>query len=324
MAYTNLANLIQRDSWSTTALKESLEKSVFWNTGLVVSDGDLQAKVRANSGRMVNADYFLDLADDESRVGDDSATSATPSNIDSATDQAIIHFRNNSWGARNITANLSTTGDPMSTIASRVGAYWARQYDTITLNTIEGIFADNVANNASDMVNDQTGVAITINMILDTIQTMGDRGDQLATMVTHSAILTSLRKAGVTDKVYNDQGQYLFDALSGLRIIASDKCPSPAAGTYTSYIIGGGQFGFGEGTHNRPDEVSYDAASGNGAGSESLWMRRQLAIHPYGFSFTDSSVASTSPTNAELILAANWTRNVDRKYAAFAALHSDA
>jgi hypothetical protein len=43
-------------------------------------------------------------------------------------------------------------------------------------------------------------------------------------------------------------------------------------------------------------------------GAETIYTRRQFAIHPYGIKFTDASVGGEFPTNAELRLAANWDR----------------
>ncbi len=43
-------------------------------------------------------------------------------------------------------------------------------------------------------------------------------------------------------------------------------------------------------------------------GNTTLHSRFDVAIHPLGFAFTGASVASVSPVQAELALAANWTR----------------
>jgi len=321
MATTNLADLVQRTEFQSAALLASIRKSVFWQSGLVVSDDELQRLAKADVGASFEFDYFNDLADNEGNVSDDSATLATPDNITTGTDRAQMNFRNRGWGAKNITKSLSASGDPMEAIASRVGEYWARQTDLTTLSLVRGIFADNVANDASDMVNDQTDTAISLNMILDTQQTMGDAQDVLGTMICHSAVRTALRKSGVTDKIFSDSGEYLYESLSGLRLVVTDSVPTSGS-NFTSYIISGGQIGYGEGIPKRQEEVHWSPSTGNGAGEETLWSRRNFVLHPYGFSFTGASVASTSPTNAEHELAANWNRNVERKRVGFASLVS--
>ena len=42
-------------------------------------------------------------------------------------------------------------------------------------------------------------------------------------------------------------------------------------------------------------------------GQTTLYSRQRKLYAPYGISFTKSSVASLSPTNAEFELGANWT-----------------
>ena len=321
MAPVVLTDLIQHEQYAREVLRESIRRSVFWQSNVIVPDADLTEKMMADVGSVFKFDYFNDLADNEARISDDSDTVAGVDGITSGTDQAVGNYRNRSWGAKNITANLSATGDPLPVIAGRVGAYWARQYDFTVLSMVKGLIADNVANDASDMVNNQTGVAITVNMILDTQQTAGDAQDDLFdVMICHSAIRNKLRNDGVTNKVFSDSGEYLYEELGGLRLVINDNVDSPSAGNYTSYIVGAGMFGFGTGAAKRPDEVDYIAGTGNGAGQENLWSRRNFSLHPYGFSFTNASVAGISPTNAEFELATNWTRNQERKRIPFAAL----
>jgi len=300
--------------------RESRHKSVFSQSNVIAPDAELDRMMKADVGATFQFNYFNDLADNEGRISDDSDTVAGTDKITTGTDQAVGQYRNRSWGAKNITANLSATGKPLPVIAGRVGAYWGRQYDLTVLSSVKGLILDNIANNASDMVNDQTDVAITVNMILDTQQTAGDAQDMFEVMICHSAIRNKLRNDGVTNKVFSDYGEYLYEELGGLRLVINDNVDSPSAGNYTSYIVGAGMFGWGEGNPERADEVEYIAGTGNGAGQENLWARRNYSLHPYGFSFTNASVAGTGPTNTELALAANWTRNTDRKRVPFAAL----
>ncbi len=315
-----LSDLIQRVQWNREVLLASIRKSVFWNSGLIVNDTNLTSKMQANVGSQFEFDYFLDLVDNEGRISDDSTTVAGTDGIDTATDKAIANYRNRSWGSRNITANLSSTGDPLTAIAGRVGAYWARQMDLTAMAAVTGVIADNVANDASDMVNDQSGVAIDINMILDTVQTAGDAQDGLGVMICHSAIQNALQKEGVTDKIYSDNGTFLYETLAGRRLVITDSVDTDGT-DYTSYIIGGGVFGYGEGSPKRPSETEYTAGIGNGAGQETLWSRKNFCLHPYGFSFVGTP-ASTSPTNTEFKTATSWDRNVERKRVKFAALIS--
>ncbi len=316
-----LSDLIQRDQWEREVLQASIRKSVFWQSGIIQNDATLSKLMKAGVGSKFEFDYYKDLLDNEGRISDDSGTIAGTDGITTGTDIAVGNYRNRSWGARNITSSLSSTGDPMTAIAGRVGAYWARQMDFTAMAIVTGLEADNIANNASDFVNDQSATAVDINMIIDTVQTAGDAKDGLNSMICHSAIQSALKKAGVTDRIYDvNTGEFLYESLSGVRLVVTDSVPL-VGGVYTSYIVGGGLIGAGDGAPKRPSEVDYVAGIGNGAGEESLWSRKEFCLHPYGFSFTGAP-ASTSPTNAEFEAAAAWTRNVERKRVNLAILKS--
>jgi hypothetical protein len=56
--------------------------------------------------------------------------------------------------------------------------------------------------------------------------------------------------------------------------------------------------------------------AGQGGGSEVLYSRRELLMHPRGFAWLatpGSGMAGQSPTNAELATATNWDRRFARK-----------
>ncbi len=321
-----LADMIQRTQFDREVALQSIRKSVFWQTGVFINDTELSRLMNADIGSTFEFDFFLDLADNEGRISDDSATMAGTDGVTTDTSRAVGNYRNRSWGSRNIVSNLSATGDPLTYIAGRIGAYWGRQMDITAIAIVKGVLESNIVNDASDMINNQTGVPVEINFLHDTKQTMGDAGDELGLMITHSAVINKLRKDGTTDRIYDESGNFLYEAISNLRILANDNVPTGtdipggAAGDYLSYMVGGAFLHYGEGTPKRAHEVEYTAAIGNGAGQETIWSRKNFCIAPAGFNFTSASVASTSPTNAEFELAANFERFVDRKRVPFAAL----
>lgn len=73
---------------------------------------------------------------------------------------------------------------------------------------------------------------------------------------------------------------------------------------HTSYYLGTGAFGYLDCGARVPVET-YRDPNKNG-GQDSLINRQRKIFAPYGFNFTKSSMASASPTDAELEKAANW------------------
>ena len=322
MAVANLADLVQKEQFTTEVLRQSLEKSVFWNAGLVQSDSELNRLINANIGATASFAYFLDPSFTVN-ISDDSDNKATPDNIGTGEDVTRFNYRNISYGAKQITANLSLTGDPMVAIAGRVANGWAKNYDAVMQSMVKGIIADNIANDGSDMVIESSD-AVSINLLLDLIQTAGDASDELfGGILAHSAVRNALRKQGVTDKIFDANGKFLYESLVGLALMARDGVETgvPNAGDYSTYLIGSGFAGFANGSPKIPNEVAYDALTGNGGGEEVVVSRNHFALHPYGFTQVGTP-ASTSPTNGEFEAETYWTRTAERKAISLACLRS--
>jgi len=232
-------------------------------------------------------------------------------------------MRNQGWGSARITASLSAIGNPMDAIVSRISAYWGRQFDLIGIAIVNGVIADNVDADASDMVNDISatplGGVAGFGDIIDTKQTMGDRSDDLKTAVMHSAIASIFLKDQVTNKVYDADGNLLYTELAGLNIVISDSVFN-SAGDYDTYLFAGGAIAFGFGQPDVQEEEQNDASGGNGEGIATTWSRRHFSIHPKGFAYTGTS----KPLNAVLNVATSWNRVVERKRVPLAVLRSRA
>jgi len=322
MAITKIADILSQVMFQKRALAESLRKSALYETGAMVADRELEALCKNNAGETFTFDYFNDLADDASNVGsDDETTNATPNKIGATKETAIKLMRNQGWGSARITASLSAVGNPMDAIVSRISAYWGRQYDIVAIAIVNGVIADNVANDASDMVNDISAVSLGgvagFNDVVDTKLTMGDRSDELVTMVCHSAVAGIFLKDQVTNKVFDADGNLLYEELAGLKVIISDSVYNNA-GVYDSYIFGSGAIAFGFGQPDVQEEEENTASAGNGQGVATTWSRRDFSIHPKGFKYTGTS----KPTNAVLDDATSWDRVVERKRVKFAVLRS--
>ena len=73
---------------------------------------------------------------------------------------------------------------------------------------------------------------------------------------------------------------------------------------YTTYVLGTGAFDYADCGAEYPYEIARDAETNGGV--DKLYMRQRKIFSPYGISFTKQSMATSSPTNAELENGANW------------------
>lgn len=314
-----ISDTIVPEVFSAYMLKETMYTSAFYQTGVMRPDADLGRKL-AGGGRTFNVPFWKDLADDESDpASDDPDSHAVPGGIQTAKDVALRQVRTRGWSTANLVAELAGD-DPMKRIKERVNSYWGRQFDKIAIATWRGVIADNIANDGGDMVKnismDTVGTPGASNLInaeavMDAAQTMGDEKQTLNLIVMHSVVNTRLAKQDLIDFRPDSTGKGWLSYYMGYRVLVSDQTPVIQGANqllYHTYLFGPNAMGWAESAVAKPVEVESKPSAGDGMGVETLWTRRQFALHPYGIKFTDNAVGGEFPTNAELMLATNWDR----------------
>lgn len=323
MAITRLTDLIVPDVFRDYVSLRSTELNRLVNSGIVQRDPRMDALL-AGGGKTFQLPFFNDLANTEANVAtDDPAVVATAQPITTGKDIAIRHSRNQMWGAADLEASLAGK-DPMREIADKVSMYWVRQDQRLLIQSLIGLFEDNRANDAGDMITDialkiagtpSASNKISADAVLNVRQTMGDAGDRLTAIAMHSVILTALKKQNLISFIPASDGRVVIQTFMGLTVIEDDAI-TPYTATQTVhrvFLLGQGALRWGEGSPKTPVEVERQATQGRGAGVEYLVSRREFLLHPAGYKFTSSSLAGQSPTNAEYGTTANWDRVYERK-----------
>jgi hypothetical protein len=266
--------------------------------------------------------FWKDLDNTESNVAnDDPSSTITPENLTTGKDIAARQVRTEAWSSARLSGVLAGD-DPMQRIAELVSDYWVRQFQRILVATMHGVYLDNVANNSGDMVYDigtdsadaiTAAERISAEAILDAAQTMGDASDGLDTIIMHSVVYNNLAKLNLIDFIPDSDGKVKFPTYLGYRVVKDDGTKTITGSNrteYVTYLVGRGAMCWNEApTSPSPSiEVDRKPEQGNGFGVDILYSRRQFVLHPYGIKWADGSVAGEFPTNAELALAANWSR----------------
>ena len=320
MALVQLTDAIVPEVFTAYMLQETMEKAGVFTSGLLKPDAQMQS-LMSGGGRLFQHPFWNDLDSNDSTVVDDDPSHViTPAKIAATKMQFIRQFRARAWSTADLVAELAGD-DPMRRIASRVGAYWAREFNKLTIATLNGVINDNVAANSGDMVY-VAGVGtggsttptegISAEAVLETKQTMGDAAEALQIIVMHSRIYTNLQQQQLIVFVEPAESKIKIPTYLGYRVVVSDTCPV-SGGAYTSYLCAPGVLGWCEKPPAKPVETKREPLQGYGSGVEILVTRRQFAIHPYGYNFSDGSTAGEFPTTAELELAANWERKVPER-----------
>jgi hypothetical protein len=168
------------------------------------------------------------------------------------------------------------------------------------------------------MVNDisaEVGAAAVFSAtaVIDAAGTMGDAMNDLVGIAMHSDIYRRALKNDLIQFIPDSRGTPIA-TFRGLATVVDDGLPVDT-GAYTTVLFGRGAVGYAMAGPAVADgtEVESLPSAGNGGGQQVLHSRVNLGLHPAGFSWVETSVASESPSIAELATATNWDRVVERK-----------
>lgn len=326
MATTQITDVVVPEEFTNYVTLNSVERNAFAKSGVAVQNGVMVEQLTAGS-ESFKVPAWLDLADTAANlVSDDPDEDAVPGNLGSAKQIVRKSFLHNSWAAMNLASELSGS-DALARIQDRASAYWSRQFARRLIASLTGILLDNVANDDDDMVHDISGeVGEAANFstaaVIDCAGTLGDGMDSLTAIAVHSDIYVRMLKGDLIETVPDSQGSFIR-TFRGLQVIVDDMLPV-AGSVYTTALFGPGAVGYGMTPPRiaKGTEVENRPAAGHGGGQQVLHSRVNLAVAPLGFSWLEGSVAADSPSIAELALAANWSRTVERKAVPLAFLKS--
>ncbi len=325
MPKTAVADIIIPTEFEKYAIERTAELSAFGKCGILESAPEFD-ELAAGGGREVKMPFWKDLSGGRQLLSD--AASLTVNKITSDQDIARIHNDAQVWSVNHL-AKVISGDDPMQAIIDLVADYWARTDEGILVSCLKGMFASaslagNLLSIKSEAIVTQTS-ATRLNgaTFVDATQKLGDRADRLTAIAMHSATESALRKLDLIDFVPDSEGKAQIRTFQGRRVIVDDNLPVRNGTTdglvYTSYLFGPGAFGKGS--------AKLDSAPLQGGfGTEGVEIarvpldsdtvlinRRRYILHPRGVKFNSTTVAGDSPTNAELELAANWTRVYENK-----------
>ena len=337
MATVQLADVYTPLTFERVAQQKQTELNAFLASGIMVNDPLITQRL-SGGAKSIDLPQYKGLGINEPNYSnDDPADKSVAKKLDSVLQKATSASRNDSWAQMDLASDLNLGPEKsLAAIAGRVGQFWATDDEHRLIHSLTGVKADNVANDAGDMVfsiaTDDAGAItaaekISAEAIADAMQTMGDHKSKLVAIAMHSQVQTTLSKLKLVEPLFDSAtNQFLFNTYNGLRIIVDDSLAGVAGTnriTYTTILFAGGSVGYGTGPVSNPSSTERDEKSGNGSGETFLHSRVNTCLHPYGFQFTGASVAGNFATYAELATAANWDRVTERKLVGVAFLDTN-
>ncbi|WP_192180058.1 Coat protein [Mesorhizobium amorphae] len=308
-AYTRIADAIVPSVYAQYSFEEHVQSLEIYQAGILFSDPSIASKL-SMGGRSVDMPGWKDLGNDPSEpVNDDPADSIEMKKIGSRREVAARNVRAQAWGVPDLTSILAGD-DPQKLIVKRQTEYWQRANKLTLLGILKGVVADNIANDAGDLVR-VTGASIVDTDIIEAAYLMGDRADRFKTIWMHSKQMKALKLADLIDYVpSSEQGGPLIPYYMGLRCVVDDDIPV-AAGVYTAFMFKDKAILWNElpvNTEGGPLEFDRKPRQGHGGGVTEMVGRRHFVPHVPGTRFLDAASAGEFATDAELALAANWDR----------------
>ena len=310
---TRLSDIFLADYYKELPQFVKPELSAFWKSGIVRTD-PLFTDIAQNSQGTATLFGWNDLDPNEepNASTSDPDQLADVGKLTQSSMRARVHYLNKGYGAADLTTELATS-EPMQAIRNRFAVYWLRQYQRKLVSTARGIVQNNINKNGGDMVID-AGDNFSSDAIVDAVYTLGDRADSVAAMGVHSVVMAWMIKRNLIQYVRDADGTLLFRTYMEKPIFIDDSLMfDPKNGKYITALYANGAFAFGEGSPTVPVEVARSARAGNGGGTEELWERKSIILHPEGFSWTGDDAQERTPSNADIEKPTNWTRVFERK-----------
>ena len=325
MATTRLTDIIIPEIYLSYNAVNSPEKTAFFTSG-VVQRSALLDQLTNGGGDTFNIPFWNDI---DSSVApnlsnDDPAVLAIPNKI-TAGKQIGRKAMLNQWYSNADLASELSGSSANQQVRNRFGTYWMRQWQKRLIASTNGILADNIASNSSDMVINVAAEALgsqtsttkfNRDAFTEAVYTMGDAAEMIGAIGVHSSVMAQMVKNEDVVYIPDSQGSLTIPTFMGLRVIVDDNFTVSAGTTsgfkYTSVLFGNGAFGYGEGSPEVPMETKREGLQGNGGGVEFIGERKTWTLHPFGYQATGTPAAE-SFSLAELATAGAWSRIVPRK-----------
>lgn len=330
MAITTLGDVYNQDILSSYLIEDPVEKTAFFESGVLATNGIISELARGASNEIVIPFWNPISAAIEPNYSNDVYTDvAVPRAVNTGTQRARVAYLNEGFGSADLVAEL-TKEDPLKYVASRIENFWQRQAQRRVIASAVGLYNDNVAapvgadtHVQGDMVVTVTG-DINAGAFIDAESTFGDSLGETGAVAMHSVPYAQLRKQQLIDFVRDADNNTLFATYGGRRVVIDNGMPVFGAGanrTFLTIMFGPGAIGYGEGSPKVPTEYDRQPDRANGGGTEVLWTRKTMIMHPFGYQFTSTTVTGnaveTNPMSAswaDLALPVNWSRVVAREH----------
>ena len=308
-------------------VKDNLQRSKFWQSGAFVSDARLRPLLTSGS-RTFEVPYINPIDGNlEANYGNTILTDiAMPRTIEGSKSKGRLAFLNEGFVESRLESYLMGQS-PLQHVAQMLDNFWLTQAENRAVATVIGLLNYDQANGktlttdiSKATADDASG--FNVDAFIDAEGTLDEAHQGLGILIVHPLIATKMRKQKLVEKVTTSDNLAPVEVYNGRTVVTSTKGTVIGTGKnakYVSFLLGRGAFAADMVAGQDDLELERTANTGNGAGHTTLWTRRNVLIHPQGFSFIAEDSALTGGTKNEalsaswtdLTTAANWRKDAD-------------
>lgn len=327
MASTKRSDVINLDIFAEMPQLQSLEKNIFFNSGIAQNSNYLDASVLSDTG-LVYLDCFAPMASAEPNYNDDSDTKAGVKSVGKIRQSAISFALSEHFGYKNIIKNMKGSEQIEDVIRAGFDKIWETDRNRRIMSAAKAMLDDSVANHGGDMVYASAiGDVATTDELVQAAITIGEDISSYQVAVMHPAVYAMMHKD--IKMSANIIPGLEIPTIMGIPVRVCDNAtagllidPNGGNPIYTTLLLGEGVFSYGVGSPDKPFAITEDELTGNGGGETIFTERSHFILHPDGYSWAGDDIFTTAPSYTQLQNAANWTRKVDRNRIKVAALRT--
>lgn len=293
---------------------DPVRETPFWSSGAFNSDGRIGRLIAAGS-QGFEVPFINDLdANVEPNYSNTIYTDiAVPRGIDAGKMKGLMAYLNEGFLEARLERYL-TGVSPLAEIAKQIEGFWRQSAEIRAVATLVGIRNYDSANGSKITTTVTTG--FDVSALIDAEATMADKYRGRGAIVMHPVKAAELRKAQLLIPFVDPNNLPMVEKFNGRTVIESTRGTVVGTTTknYITWLLNENSFAAESVSGNDDLELERSASRANGGGTTTLWTRRNMLIHPMGFSFVaDPSTLTGGTTNEsisasweDLQKAANW------------------
>lgn len=298
-----------------------------WNSGIIAPSSVLETL--ANGGTWATDYHFWSFTDElATKTGFPGTDDDCPpcETVGQKTQRGRKLFRTKCWENAYLNEQCNITNMTADQVIESLLGEWALDIgERDVFSIIRGLYLNNVADDASDLVYDASDAAtntlpgyMTKDAMLEGLRIMGCKRSEFAGTLVHEDVYTSLEKRDLITmtQVNCDDGACVDRAFfQGRQIVSIEDdaltVNGDGTGGFINVLFRPGAIAYGNGTPpNGNFQADMNPGADCGAGAVNYYQREQYSIHPIGWSnvFDSDAAGHNNMSFDDLADPSTWCR----------------